>query len=117
MYIHVRVEQKHWVHTILAFLLQVHFVGKNVAMNIIIVKLLSLFDFLNGLDPLDKQLTKCLNTFPIGLPVTYLPTYLYLKKVVSSVAILTTYLPTYLHNSLTLSFTYILTIYIHLLTQ
>jgi len=31
--------------------------------------------FLNGLDPLDKQLTKCLNTFSIGLPVTYLPTY------------------------------------------
>ncbi len=45
IYAHVRVEQKHWVHTILAFLLHVHFVGKNVAMNIIIVKLFSWFDF------------------------------------------------------------------------
>jgi hypothetical protein len=63
----------------------------------IIVKLFQFVWFLNGLwlIPLTNTLTKCVWTLsPLGS--SYLPTYLpiYLKKVVSSVAIFTTYLLT-----------------------
>ncbi len=115
-YIHtyVHVEQKNWVHTTLAFLLHVPLCWKEECCNEHNCETFFKFVwFLNGLliIPLTNIDKMCLKKhFPHWAPITYLS--IYLKKVVSSVAILTTYLPT--NNSLVNPFfTYILTIYLH----